>query len=466
MKKVFHLVYSLLFLLIAPCFTHAQETPSSSPGQLVDKVVAIVGDKIILQSDVDARIQEYEGEKVEDTSNIRCKVLEDLMYEKLLLIEALKDSTIVVTDDQVEQEFDKRINYYINEFGSKEAFEKWYGKSVEQYKEELKPDVKDLLLAQQMRSKILDGITISPEGVRKYYESLPKDSIPSVNAQEEIAQIVKLAVVTPEEKEAARAQCEELRQRVLKGEDMAALAVLYSGDPGSAKNGGEYNNVRKGEFAPEFEKMAYSLKDSEISPVFETQYGFHFIQLIHRHGELLDLRHILIIPNVSDADLEKCSEKLDSIENLIKKDSISFSDAAAKYSDDKSSKYNGGLITNPQTGLTKWDMNQLGELDLSYTINMNPGDISDPEMYSSPDAKRGYRIVKLVSRSKPHKANLKDDYQMIQAAALAKKQQKVINEWINRKLKDGVFVHVDTEYHPCKFQNNWLNPQMNTDGIQ
>jgi len=210
--------------------------------------------------------------------------------------------------------------------------------------------------------------------------------------------------------------------------------------------------------------MAYSLKDSEISPVFETQFGFHFIQLIHRHGELVDLRHILIIPLVSDIDMNKCREQLDTIEKLIKKDSVTFSDAAAKYSDDKGTKYNGGVITNPQTGLTKWDMNQLGELELSYTINMNQGDISDPEMYSSPDAKRGYRIVMLKSRSKPHKANLKDDYQQIQVAALAKKQQKIINDWINRKLRSGVYVHVDKNYQQCKFQNNWMNPQPSSSG--
>lgn len=460
MKKVFQFVFCLLSLFIAPYFLHAQDDQAAvvPTGQVLDKVVAIVGNKIILQSDVDERIQEYQTDKVQDTTGIRCKVVEDLMYEKLLLIEAEKDSTIVVSDDQVEQEFDKRINYYVNEFGSKEAFEKWYGKTVEQYKEELKPDVKDLLMAQQMRSKVLDGITISPEDVRKYYEAIPKDSIPGINAQEQVAQIVKFAILTPEEKEVAKEQCEELRERVLKGEDMSTLAILYSGDPGSAKNGGEYKNVRKGEFAPEFEKVAYSLKDSEISPVFQTQYGYHFIKLIHRHGELVDLRHILIIPNVSSQDMNMAMEKLDTIAKLIKLDSISFADAAAKYSDDKGSKYNGGLITNPQTGLTKWDMSQLGDLDLSYTINMNPGDVSDPELYNSPDAKRGYRIVKLVSRSKPHKANLQDDYQMIQAAALAKKQQKVINDWINRKLKEGVYVHVDKNYMGCKFQNNWLNP--------
>ena len=241
MKRVLPFVIFMFILFMAPCILSAQDAQTAPPaGQLLDKVVAIVGDKIILQSDLTDRIQEYITDKVPDTTGLSCKVIEDLMYEKLLLIEALKDTTIIVTDEQVEQEFDKRINYYIRELGSKEAFEKWYGKSVEQYKEELKPDVRDLLMAQQMRGKIVDGLTISPEDVRKYYEAIPKDSIPGVDAQEEIAQIVKLAALTTEEKQAAKERCEELRERVIKGEDMAALAVLYSGDPGSAKNGGVY----------------------------------------------------------------------------------------------------------------------------------------------------------------------------------------------------------------------------------
>ncbi len=458
MKKVFLSVYSLIFFIAASCTVFAQE-PAPANAQLIDKVVAVIGGKIILQSEVSERIQEYLNEKVTDTVGIRCKVIEDLMYEKLLLIEAEKDTTIIISDDQVEQEFEKRMNYYITQLGSKEAFEKWYGKSVEQYKEELKPDVRDLLMAQQMRGKIVENLSISPEEVRKYYESIPKDSIPGVNAQEEIAQIVKLPALTTEEKQVAKDKCESLRQRVLKGENMATLAVLYSDDPGSSNKGGVYMNVRKGEFGGnEFEKMAFSMKDSEISKVFETSFGFHFIQMIRRHGELLDLRHILVVPVVSSEDMIKCKEQLDTIEKYVKKDTITFSDAAAKYSDDKSTKYNGGVLTNPQTGLSKWDMDQLGELELSYTINMNPGDVSDPEIYNTPEGKRGYRIVLLKSRSKPHKANLRDDYQQIQATALAKKQQRVINEWINHKLREGVYVHVDKDYQYCKFQNHWLNP--------
>ncbi len=452
MKRVFHLVCSLAFLLVVNV-GNAQQAP-----QLVDKVVAVIGGKIILQSEITQRIQEYMNDRVVDTTGIRCKVIEDLMYEKLLLIEAEKDSTIIITDVQIEQEFNRRMNYYLQQLGSKEAFEKWYGKTVEQYKEELKPDVRDLLMAQQMRGRVIDNLTVSPEDVRKYYEAIPKDSIPGVNAQEEIAEIVKMPAITAEEKQIAKQKCEDLRKEVLEGKDMAPLAVLYSDDPGSAPKGGKYMNVHRAEFVPEFEKVAFGMKDSEISQVFETQYGFHFIQCIHRHGELVDLRHILIVPIVSSEDMEKSKESLDTIKKYIQKDSITFSDAASRYSDDKATKYNGGLLTNPQTGTTRWDMSQLGELELSYTINMNPGDISDPELYNTPDAKKGYRIVLLKNRTKPHKANLKDDYQQIQGGALAKKQQKIIGDWINRKLREGVYVHIDKDYQNCGFQNHWLNP--------
>ena len=183
--------------------------------------------------------------------------------------------------------------------------------------------------------------------------------------------------------------------------------------------------------------------------------------MVHRHGDLVDLRHILIRPMVSDDDLAKSKTELDSIYTAITKDSLNFSEAAARFSDDKNTKYSGGVIINPQTGLTRWDMNQLGELDptISFTINsLKVGDVSAPVFYNTPEAKQAYRIIKLNNITKPHKANLVDDYQQIQAAALAKKESKTVNEWINRKLKEGIFVKIDSDYSTCHFQNNWLNP--------
>jgi peptidyl-prolyl cis-trans isomerase SurA len=436
---------------------------SQPKGELVDQVAAVIGNKIVLQSEVQAHYLEYVGQNAV-TNNTRCQVLEDLMYQKLLLLQAEKDSTIMISDAQVDQELNKRIDYFVSRLGSKEKFETFYGKTVEQFKEEYRPDVKEVLMAQQMRGKITDNITVTPEEVRDYYGSFSKDSIPNINAQVEIAQIVKMPEITAEEKAIAREKCEELRQRVIKGESIATLAVLYSDDPAAAKNSGEYKNVRRGDFVPEFDKMAFSLSDGEISTIFETQFGYHFMQLEKRHGELVDLRHILIMPKVSTADLQLAADQLDSIYKLVKKDSLSFSEAAAKFSDDKATKYNGGVITNSQTGQSRWDMDQIGQLDptLPFALNgMNIGDISTAQQYASPppDVRQGYRLIELKNRTKPHKANLVDDYQLIQTAALAKKQAKVVTQWINRKLKEGIYVHIDDAYKSCTFENNWItNP--------
>jgi len=454
-------LYSGLIVLGASV-CNAQDTAKHGAVQLVDQVAAVVGNKIVLQSDVQTHYLEYLAQN-NVNNNTRCQVVEDLMYQKLLLVEAEKDTDLTVSDAQIEQELTKRINYYISQFGgSKEKFEAFYGKTVEQFKEEYRPDIKDLLLAQQMRGKIIDNVTVSPQEVRSFFDSIPKDSVPNINAQIELAQIVKMPAITDEEKKIAHDKCEELRQRVIKGESIATLAILYSDDPGSSKNGGEYKNIKRGEFAPEFDKTAFSLSDGEISEVFETQFGYHFMQLEKRHGELVDLRHILIIPRVSADDLQHAADELDSIYKVVKKDSMSFAEAAARFSDDKNTKYNGGVILNPQSGQSKWDMDQIGQLDptLPFTLNgMSVGDISNPQQYATPDAKQGYRIVYLKNRTKPHRANLNDDYQLIQNQATAKKQMKVVSDWINRKIKDGIYVHVDPAYAHCHFENNWgINP--------
>jgi len=456
MRKVF------LLGLISISFIQACHGQPSQTPQVVDKVVAVIGGKIILESEVQAQYMEYVAEKMV-TPDTRCRVLEDLLYQKLLLLQAEKDTTMTVSEAQVEQEMDKRLNYYIGQFGSKEKFESFYGKTTEQFKDELRGDVRDILLAQQMRGKVTEGITVSPEEVRKYYESIPADSVPFINSQVEIAQITKMPTLSDAEKEVAKQKAEELRQRVLKGESLATLAIAYSDDPGSAKTGGLYKNMKRGEFVPEFEKIAFSLNDGQISDVFETQYGFHFMQVIHRHGEQVDIRHILIVPKVSEEDMAGAKARLDSILAAINtpKDSLTFSEAAARFSDDKNTKFNGGQVVNPQTGMGKWDMNQLGQFDptISFTLNnMKPGDISQPVFYNTPDAKQAYRLVKLLNVTKPHKANLTDDYQQMQSLALARKELKVISDWINQKLKEGVYVKIDPEYQNCHFQNNWLTP--------
>ncbi|MEO6883931.1 MAG: peptidylprolyl isomerase [Bacteroidia bacterium] len=451
-KKIFFsslLIFSTIF---------AAKAQNSLKPQDVDKIIGIVGKGIVLQSEVETQYLQLVAQSASVTPTTRCKIFEDLLYQKLLLNQAEKDS-LTVSDEQVDAELTKRMDYYISQFGSQEKFEAFYGKSVDEYKADLKDKIRDLLLEQQQQSKITADISVSPLDVRDYFNTIPKDSIPFINAQVEIGQIVKKPNITSAEKKVAFDKITELRKRVLSGEDFSTLAVLYSDDPGSSKNGGEYKNIQRGQFVPEFDAVTFNLKEGEISPVFETQYGYHFVQLIKRRGEFVDLRHILIAPKVDPDDMLKAKLYLDSIKKIITKDSLPFSEAAMRYSDDDDSKNDGGLIMNMQTGSTKYDMDQLGQVDpnLVFSIDkMQPGDISDPEPMATKDAKQAYRILYLKTRTKPHKANLQDDYQAIQNQALSVKQHKTINNWIKSKLTD-TYVHIDEDYLDCKFDNPWKN---------
>lgn len=425
---------------------------------IVDRVIAVVGDNIVKQSELESQYIQYvkQGEDVDENS--RCRMLEEILYQKLLVAQAKKDS-VDISESQVESELERRLRYYIAQFGSEENFESFYGKTIDQFKTELRDDIRDLLLAQNIQSKITDKIAVTPAEVKAYFDKIPPDSLPFINAEIEIGQIVKKPPVTAEAKLEAKNKISKLRERVLKGESFSSLAVLYSEDPGSAKNGGEYKNIQRGTFVPEFDAVSFSMKENGISEVFETDYGFHFMQLISRRGEFVDIRHILIAPKVTNDDLVLAKVKLDSIYTLIKIDTLTFEEAAAKYSDDDDSKNSGGLIVNPATGTTKFEMDEIGQLDpsLVFTIDkMQQGDIAKPAVMMTKDAKQAFRILYLKSRTLPHRANLKDDYQKIQNAALEEKKQKAINEWIAKKLQ-STYVKLEADYKGCKFDNKWVN---------
>lgn len=425
---------------------------------IADRIIAVVGDNIVKESELESQYVQYVMQSEDVSEDTRCKMLEDIMYQKLLVAQAKRDS-VEVSESQVESELDRRLSYYIARLGSEEAFTAYYGKSIDDFKIELRDDVKDLLLAQTMQSKITNGIAVTPAEVQAYFNRIPADSLPFINAEITIGQIVRKPPITLEAKLEAKNKIAKLRERVLKGESFASLAVLYSEDPGSAKNGGEYKNIQRGQFVPEFDAISFTLKDKQISEVFETDYGYHFMQLISRRGEFVDLRHILIAPKTSEIDMANAKIKLDSIYNLIMQDSLTFEEAALKYSEDEESRNANGLILNPATGTTKFEMDELGQLDpsLVFTIDkLKVGGLALPSIMISKDAKQAYRILYLKSRTEPHRANLKDDYQKIQAAALAEKQQVVINEWISKKVQ-STYVKLEEDYKGCKFDNKWIN---------
>ena len=446
--------YSALFLVILlhPVFA------SLSQPKVIDKVIAIVGDNIILKSDLENQKSQQIQSGAEIPENNECKLLEELLFQKLLINQAQIDS-VEVSEAQVQSEIDRRLRFFISQIGSEQKLEEMYKKSISEIKSNFHDLIKEQLLGQNMQQKINGNIKINPGEVKEYYERIPKDSLPLVSSELEVAHIVKKPNIKPEEKKAVKEKLEGLRNRILKGEDFGTLAYLYSEDPGSAKQNGELGFVTRNTLVPEFASIAFTIKPGEVSEIVETDFGFHLIQLIEKRGEQVNVRHILLVPKVNPEDLILAKNYLDSIAEMKKKvDTLTFELSAQLFSEDKDSKMNGGKIMNPQTGTTKFDAELLGQFDpmLFFAAEkMKPGEETQPVLWQKQDGSQAYRIIKLLSRSEPHRANLKDDYQKIQDAALQEKQEKILNNWIDKKIKK-TYVKVDDDFNSCKFENNWI----------
>ena len=432
--------------LVVPC--RAQEA------QVIDRVVAVVGQNIILQSDIEAQYMQFrlQGGIKGSASSIRCEILEDLMFQKLMLNQAEMDS-ITVTDEQVESEVDRLIRYFISQLGSQENLEKYYKKDMNEIKEELRRMRRDQMLVEQVQQTILANVEVTPAEVRKCYHDLPNDSIPMVNSKYEIAHLVKKPPITLDEKLEVKDRLYKMRKRILDGERFSTLALLYSEDPGSAKKGGELGFHGRGEFAPEFEAAAFNLRDGEISEVVETEFGFHIIQMIERRGEFINVRHILLTVKVSPEALQTAYDELDSIAALIHNDSLTFDEAVRQFSDEKD-RISGGILVNPNDGSTLFDASELDQ-QVSVTVNrMKVGEISAPVPMKTSDNKDAYRLLYLKRKTAPHKANLKDDYTLIRDWAMQQKREDIINKWIANKSQKA-YIRVIDEFKDCDFMFDW-----------
>ena len=442
-----------IFALVV-CVTICISTLYAQQSQVIDKVVAVVGKNIIMQSDIEEQYTQYrlQGGIKGSASSIRCEILEDQLFRKLMLNQAELDS-IEVTDDQVNQEMEYRIRYYVNQLGSQEKLEKYYNKTMKEIRDELREIIKDQKLIEEVQRKIVDGVSATPSDVRDFYKSIPKDSIPMVSSQYEIAQLVKRPPITLDEKLAVKEKLYELRTRILKGDRFSTMALLYSEDPGSSKKGGELGFKGRGEFVPEFEAAAFALKDGEISEVVETEYGFHIIQLIERRGDYVNVRHILLKVKVSPTALQQAYNELDSIANLIRNDSITFDEAVKKFSDEDD-KVNGGYLVNPNTGSTLFDAEDLDQ-QVSVVVNrLQVGEVSDPVPMKTKNDKDAFRLLIIKKKTTPHKANLKEDYALIQQWTMQKLRQDAINKWIDAK-SSKAYVKITDEYCDCDFQFDW-----------
>ncbi len=436
----------------------AATTTFAQPGKdtkVVDQIIAVVGNNIILLSDLEAQAQQALPQTNLRGEALRCRVLDQLLLQKLLLHQADLDS-ITVSDDQVEQKINQNMSYFIQQIGSVEKLEQYYGKSIAELKEEFRPVVRDQLLVQQMQSKLTGSVTASPADVKSFLDNVPVDSLPLINAEVEYAQILMKVPVSKEEKQSSREQIDALRTRIVNGDDFSTLAVLYSQDKESAKQGGELGLVNRGDLVPEFEAVAFRLKNtSEVSEVVESPFGFHIIQLIERRGERINCRHILIRPKVTSADVLATQLQADSLVAAIKAGTTTFTKAAEEFSDDKDSKLNEGNVINPASGSTRFEPDQVDPMLLFQLDKMEIGDVSAPIPGATREGDQAYRIIKLNGRTQPHRLNIRDDYQRIQELALSDKQNRILENWRNKR-KGLTYIRIVEDLLVCPELQEWV----------
>lgn len=423
--------------------------------QVIDKVIATVGGELILLSDVEeqhALISAQNGTLPEDA---RCNILDNLLAQKLMLNQAKLDS-IEVSDEEVEAQLNARIERiltYMNNDVSQ--FEAYYGQSINEVKEQFRTDLEDQILTDRMRGQVMTNVTVTPAEVKHFFNQIPYDSLPYFNSEVEIGEIVYKPKVNKEQKQLATDQLENIRKQILEeGADFAEMARKFS-DDGSARIGGDLGWTQRGKFVPEFEAAAYKLDKGELSPIVESEFGFHLIQLQERRGNSIKVRHILIKPEITDADLELARLHLDSVRLLIANDSIDFSRAVKRYSHEDVQSYNNdGRLVNPATGNTFFEIGDL-DPDIYFTIDtMDVNQLSVPFEYTDPTGETLYRIVQLQSRTAPHRANLAQDYSKIQQATIESKRNEFVNSWIEDKV-NSTYIAVDGMYDGCPNLSKW-----------
>jgi peptidyl-prolyl cis-trans isomerase SurA len=426
----------------------------------LDKIAGVVGSGIILQSDIELKYASYLAQGNPPNPAIKCQILQSLLTQKLLAQQAVIDS-VEVKDDEVDNDVDRRMRGMIQRAGGQERLEQFLGRSVIQYKDEIRPDIKEALIAQKMQQKITTNVNTTPQDVKKFFDAIPKDSLPSFNKEVEVGEIVFQPKLTKDEKEAYRQKAEDLRKRVIGGEDFGAMARLYSQDPGSATEGGDLGFNDRTAYVKEFSATAFKLKAGEISQVFETDFGFHFLQVIERRGEQVHVRHILIIPALTQASLDRAKAKADSIyDQLLKNKKIDFSSAAAYYSDSKDTKYNGGMMLNAdnvEARTTHIPTDKLDPQVALITDTMKVGSISKPQLFTGQDGKKSYKILYLKSTTNAHKANLSQDYPKLKEYATNDKINRTVSDWFRKKRKQ-TFIKIDPQYQSCPTLQGWGTP--------
>ncbi len=411
---------------------------------LADGVVAVVGNELILQSDVTIMRETLQREG-QDRSE--CEVLQELILEKLLIHHAAIDS-VEVGDSEIDDNISRRLEQLVAQIGSERRLTEYYKKSIIEIKEEMRPLMKNQLTAQRMQGTITENVKVTPVEVEQEIRKLPLDSLPLIGTEVELAQLIINPKVSDKAEKEAMERLEQLRTRILNGSSFATMAILYSEDPGSNRNGGEYKGIKRGQFVKEFDAVSYNLEVGEISKPFRTEFGYHIVQLQAKRGEELDLRHILVKPKLEQKDLDAAQERLDSIRSAILQGSLTFEAAAQQFSEDEETKLNSGIMLNPNTMDVKFNLDQL-DRGIFYAIqNLNTGSISEAALVRDPQGKEFFRIIQLRSKVDPHRANLEQDLALLKNYVENKRRQEVMDAWVARK-KAETALRVNGVYQDC-----------------
>lgn len=451
MKKLVS-VFLITLCSLTAFKAHAQTTQ-------IDKVLAVVGDNIILYSEVESQYQQMASQSQEPMDEgARCMIFDNLLLERLFLAQAMLDS-VTTSPEEVDAELDRRIKYFVSVFGSKEKLEEYYGKSIIELKDDFKGDIEKQLLSDKMKGKAFAGLKVSPAEVKEFYDKIPKDSIPYFNSELELGELIMVPKVSEYEKEQAKKKLEGIRQEILQGADFSVKAIQYSEDPGSYLDGGNLGMIERGELVPEFEAVAYKLKEGEVSEIVETPFGYHLIIVDEKRGDKLKARHILVKPKITRNDLNIVHDRMDSILHQLRVDSISWREAVNQYSDDEQSKSIGGMMTNPKNGTTFFEKADIDGTLIFSIDRMKVGEFSDVLTHTvqekTGEQKQAYRIIWLKSETKPHPASLDQDYSKIQAAAKAQKQQQALENWMKLHRSKN-YVRIDDSMTGCPQMAKWI----------
>ena len=420
---------------------------------VIDEVIWVVGDEAILRSEVEEeRLRaQYEGMPI--PGDPYCVIPEQLAIQKLYLHQAEIDS-IEANESTVSHQVDARINFYLNQIGSKEKMEEYFRKTTTEIREELMTSVRNQMIIQQMQAKLTENVKPTPAEIRRFYESMPEDSLPMIPAQVEV-QILSFEPKVPvEEIERVKSRLREFTERVNSGNaDFAMLARLYSEDTESAKHGGELGFVGRGQLVKEFAEVAFNLNDPRrVSRIVQTEYGYHIIQLIEKKGDRINCRHILMRPRISGDDKVKAISRLDSIADVVRSGKATFEQAVSYFSEDKNTALNAGLMMNEQTGASKFEYQDLPPEVAKQIYSMNIGEISKPFVMMDPQKNREVvAVVKLKTKVAAHKANLTDDYQVVRQLLVQKQSEELLKAWVQKKQQE-IYVHIDENWRGCDFQ--------------